>query len=492
MKAEQRSSCQGQYTKNRQTGFGVVTLGTGICQAQYMFLGLALTIVGTGMASTDPAAQPTEPLFPRLTGGPGRMAPDRVARHQKTRLQGAMVEAVARHGYAGTTLRELVTLAGVSKSTFYEHFESKQDCFLATFDEIVKQLSARVGEAYRAGGDFRERLVAGLAAFMNLAVEEPAAASLVAVESLTLGAAGVEHRERASRAFEELIQQSFDHSPGKRQVAPVTVRAIVAGIRGVTYRHLRNDRRAELPGLVEELADWALGYQEPDDEATQSAVAAASRSSEAAEGDEDGEGGQPGWDEPPDSQISRRTLTQRERIVRGAARVVVENGYAALSIPAISAAAGVSNQTFYEHFASKRDAFLAAFEILTGDALAVAGAAFAREEDHPAAIGAGLRALLEHVAGSELFARLAFFELPTAGPVALDRADAIFDSFSSYLEPGVAPSAIGGPLPRTVPEAIPFGIWAVIQHEIVEGRSDALPELAPDIARIVLASFNSV
>ena len=41
-----------------------------------------------------------------------------------------MVEAVARHGYAGTTLRELVRLAGVSKTTFYEHFDSKQECFL--------------------------------------------------------------------------------------------------------------------------------------------------------------------------------------------------------------------------------------------------------------------------------------------------------------------------------------------------------------------------
>ena len=91
-----------------------------------------------------------------------------------------MVEAVARHGYAGTTMRELVTLAGVSKSTFYEHFESKQGCFLATFDEIVEQVSARVGEAYRGGGDFRQRLVGGLGAFMNLAVDEPAAADTIA------------------------------------------------------------------------------------------------------------------------------------------------------------------------------------------------------------------------------------------------------------------------------------------------------------------------
>jgi AcrR family transcriptional regulator len=398
-----------------------------------------------------------------------------------------MVEAVARHGYAGTTLGELVTLAGVSKSTFYEHFESKQDCFLATFDEIVAQLSTRVGTAYRSGDDFREKLIAGLGAFMSVAVEEPAAASLATIDSLTLGVAGVEHRERASHAFEALIQQSFDHSPTPHRVSAMTVRAIVAGIRGVTYRRLRTGRREELPDLVEDLAEWALGYQAPDGEVTLSAVAAANRPSEPGEAGGELEDDRPGWDEPPDSRLSRRTLTQRERIVRGAARVVVANGYAALSIPAISATAGISNQTFYEHFASKRDAFLVAFDILAGEALAVGGTAFQREDDHAAAIGAGLRALLEHVAANELFARLAFFELPTAGPVALDRADATLDSFTAFLEPGDRPSQIDGPLPSAVLEAIPTGIWAVIQHEIVRGRSSALPELAPDIARIVIA-----
>jgi len=455
-----------------------------------MLVGLARTIVSVGMASTDPATRASEPLFPRLSGGPRKLAPDRVARHQKARLQGAMVEAVARHGYAGTTLRELVTLAGVSKSTFYEHFESKQDCFLSTFDEIVAQLGVRVGEAYRSGGDFRERLVAGLGAFMDLAVEEQAAASLAAVESLTLGAPGVEHRERASQAFEALIQQSFDSSPSGVQVSPVVVRAIVGGIRGVAYRRLRANRPQELPPLVEQLAGWALGYQQADGKATALAVAAAERPAGPPESAESSSEDVPGWEEPPDSRDSRRALTQRERILRGAARVVVDKGYAALSIPAISGAAGVSNQTFYENFDSKRDAFLAAFEILVGRALGVAAAAFAREGDRPEAIGAGLRALLEHIAANELFARLAFFELPTAGPVALDRADATLDSFAAFLEPGTVPSELGGPLPRTILEAIPSGIWAVIQHEIAHGRSAELPRLAPELTRIALAPFS--
>lgn len=401
-----------------------------------------------------------------------------------------MVEAVARHGYAGTTLRELVGLAGVSKSTFYEHFDSKQDCFLSTFDQIVAILSERVGEAYRSGGDFHERLLAALTAFMNLAVEEPAAAALTAVESLTLGVAGVAHRERASVGFEELVQQSFDHSPAEHEVSAATVRAIVAGIRGVAYRRIRAGQAEELPQLAEVLVDWALSYQHADSEAVARAAAAAALPS-AVELDSDEAEEKPGWEEPPDSRLSRATLTQRERIVRAAARVVVERGYEALSIPAISAAAGTSNQTFYEHFASKRDAFLGAFEILAAEALTYSAAAFQAAPDGPEAVGAGLRALSEYIAEHHTFARLAFFELPTAGPAALDRADAIMDAFTAFLKPGQAPSGIGGPVPGPVLEAIGTGIWSVIQHEIAHGRGEALPQLAPELSRITLAPLSA-
>jgi AcrR family transcriptional regulator len=465
--------------------------GLPLRQAEYMILRLALTIVGAGMASKDSAPQPTEPLFPRLASGPGQMAPEHVARHQKARLEGAMVEAVARHGFAGTTLRELVALAGVSRTTFYEHFESKQDCFLSTFDEIVAEVGERVGRAYREPEDFRARLVAGLAAFMDLAVEEPAAARLAAVESLTLGAAGVAHRERGSQAFELMIAQSFEHSPSPREVPAMTVRAIVAGIRGVVYRRLRAGRQEELPGLVGELVDWALRYQEPDSEAVARACAAAALpvATAATDAGVDSEGDieKPDWSEPPDSPRSRAELTQRERIVRAAARVVVEKGYEALSIPTISATAGTSNQTFYEHFRNKRETFIAAFEILSGELLAATAGAFAAAGGGPEAIGAGIRAMVEHIAANELFARLAFFELPTAGPAALDHADTAMDGFTAFLRPEALPGGLEGNLPSPILEAIGSGIWAAIQHEIAHGRKAELPEKAPEITRIALA-----
>jgi AcrR family transcriptional regulator len=410
-----------------------------------------------------------------------------VARHQRRRLEGAMVEAVAQHGFASTTIRELVTLAGVSKSTFYEHFEGKEDCFLATFDGIVASTLAEVREAYEQPREPRQRLLAGLARFMELVDENPDAIAFAAVDSLTLGAAAVSRREQAWAAFEEIAHTHFE-AAAEAEVSDLAMRAMLAGMTGVVYRRLREGRAADLPGLTESLIDWALSCVRPADEAVRAAAAAAAEPLPPPSGMTPHEE-PPGWQEPPDSPRSRSLLSQRERIVRAAARVVVDRGYQALSIPAISATAGTSNQTFYENFNSKRDALLAAYESLSGKAMALSSAALAAREG-PEAIGVALRTLTEHVAADETYARLAFFELPTAGPPALDRADETMDLLISFLEPGKAPQGVGTPASRLVLEATAAGIWFVIQREIAQDRLSTLPEKAPELAQLALSPLD--
>jgi AcrR family transcriptional regulator len=437
------------------------------------------------MASPDRAPQRTEPFFPAVAGDLRGLEPDQVARNQNQRLKAAMVEAVARHGYEGTTLRELVRLAGVSKSTFYEHFDSKQECFLATFDEIVSQLAARASGAYSEDGDLRERLAAALTVFMNLMVNEPEAARLATVESLALGEAGVAHREQGSAAFELMIHKSLEHSSSV-EVSPTTVRAIAAGFRGVVYRRLRTGGVDQLPGLVDDLVDWALEYRQPEGEAVRLAAAAAAEPASDSGAKDDST---LDWREPPGSPRSRTELTQRERIVRAIGQLVLERGYGMLSIPSISAKAGTSNQTFYEHFSNKREAFIATFDASAAEALVVTDAAFVAAGAGPEATGAAIRAILEHISRDELFARLTFFELQTAGPDALDRADATMDRFTAFLRPTIALKGAEMQAPDELLLAIGSGAWSVIQHELVAGRGESLPERAPELARIVLTPF---
>ncbi len=415
---------------------------------------------------------PTQPIFPRLASGPSKMDPAEVARNQRGRLQGAMVEAVRRHGFGETTLRELVSLAGVSKSTFYEHFRSKQDCFLSTFDDIILEVGNRVDAAFDEPGDLREKLLAGVSTLFEVMAEEQPAATLVTVESLTLGAAALPNRERAAAHFEELIRRGFEGSPSPHVVSALTVRGIVAGIRNTAYHHLREGRGGLLPAAAAPIVDWIVSFDRP-------VGPIARRCAEAAR--------RPVRLPPAPPEPDPETQDKRERIVSAATRLGFENGFEALSIPAISAAAGVSNQTFYDHFPGKLEAFLAGFDLLAAEAMQLIAEAAAAEEPGPDAVGAGFRALLDHAAANEVFARMAFFELPMAGPAALDQADRTLGGFTSFFSPQAVPH--DAEAPPVILKAITGGSWAVIQHEIAEGRRDQLPELAPEIVEFALAPF---
>ena len=395
---------------------------------------------------------------------------------------GAMVVAVARHGYPETSVDELVALAGVSKSSFYRHFEGKEQCFLATFDEIVAEAGERIGWAYRSQRGFRERLGAGLERCIEIVAEEPAAARLVLVDSLSLGTAATPHRNAAAGRLELMLRQSFDEAARPGAVSEVTVRGLGGGVRRVVFEWLRAEEPGPLNEHSDDLLEWMCGYLPAEGEATPAPPPPASASPEPAGGY--------AWD-PPDSPRSRATLSQRERLLRATAIVTAERGYSSLTVAAISATAGVSTQAFYEHFADKQEAFLAAFEMLSEPALGAAAAAFAGEREWAAGIAAGIAALLDWIAANELYARLAFLEQPAAGERLLAHGDEDIGAFTAFLDP----EALGATTPRKPPpvvaSAISGGAWAVIQHEVANGRRTSLPQLAPQLAEFVLTPFGA-
>ena len=91
----------------------------------------------SGEDGRRPSAGGVAPLYARLPHGPHRLDHKQVISHQRARIHGAMVEAVAENGYAGTSVRQVVGLAGVSRRSFYEQFPNKEECFLATYDVIA-------------------------------------------------------------------------------------------------------------------------------------------------------------------------------------------------------------------------------------------------------------------------------------------------------------------------------------------------------------------
>jgi AcrR family transcriptional regulator len=155
----------------------------------------------------------------------------------------AIVELVATHGYARTTVGGIAAQAGVSRTTFYEQFATKEDCFRAAYDAVAGQIVEAIAE--KAGGieDKREQLGAGIDAYLAWSAEHPAAAATFIVEIHTAGPEALEQRFQVLKRFCEVIDQNAPDTP------PSASMAVVVAIDAMAHDLIRRGKASELPKL---------------------------------------------------------------------------------------------------------------------------------------------------------------------------------------------------------------------------------------------------
>lgn len=175
------------------------------------------------------------------------------------------------------------------------------------------------------------------------------------------------------------------------------------------------------------------------------------------------------------------TESQRSRIHQAMIEVVAARGYPETRVVDVIGVAGVSRKTFYELFESKEDCFLAAYDVLLGNLLEEATAAFEVGSGSPWAerIAAALAALLAHLAAHPDEARFAIVEVLAAGPKALARRDAALRQFTGFLEPGRSKTSVE--LPGITSIAIAGGVNELLYSEILHGAVSRLPSRLPDL-----------
>lgn len=101
----------------------------------------------------------------------------------RVRLLEAAAEEFAGHGLAGANINRISVAAGLAKGTVYNYFPSKEALFLAVVQEACERVVRHAGRL--APATTRERLLAVLAADVELARENEAFARVMAREALS-------------------------------------------------------------------------------------------------------------------------------------------------------------------------------------------------------------------------------------------------------------------------------------------------------------------
>jgi AcrR family transcriptional regulator len=194
----------------------------------------------------------------RFPAGVRTLPADLVRAIQRERMIAAMLVTVNELGYRTLTVQDVLGRAGVSRPTFYEQFEDKEDCFLAAFDAATARMRKRLDAALAGAGDgWRDRLRDGLRALLRFVAEDPDAARTLIVEARASSPAGLRRRDELLDGFAARIDADA-RSSLQNPPSAIAAAGVVGGIESVLYARLQKDETADLESLLPSLMYFAV------------------------------------------------------------------------------------------------------------------------------------------------------------------------------------------------------------------------------------------
>jgi AcrR family transcriptional regulator len=164
-----------------------------------------------------------------------------VAEIQRVRMLAAALHAIDRNGCARFTVSQVIARAKVSRKTFYDVFEDREDCFVALFAQGLERAGERAGAACAAQDGWREGVRAGLAEMLRFIEEEPLLARLCVVEALAAGPRVLELRDRALVRLQRTIErgaQAGTRAAGLGDCSAVTAEGTIGAVFAIIYARL--------------------------------------------------------------------------------------------------------------------------------------------------------------------------------------------------------------------------------------------------------------
>jgi AcrR family transcriptional regulator len=407
-------------------------------------------------------------------------------RSQRERILLAMAAIASAEGYAATTIAKLIADAGISRPTFYEHFDGKEACFLAA----QRQVSADLLEQVRmevARGKPAQAADSAVRCLVDFARCRPERARLLLWEPFEAGPAAIEERDRVIDAIAGAIDRAQARCEPWTKAADLPSLALVGAAFWLLAQKLRNGK-GELRDLADGIADWSRRYERPLAEHRWRTVdpgPPAPRSPVVPELPSipplPGVSGNSGM------RRAQMESMHRERILHATALVASRRGWTATSATEIMAEAQIDKRVFYSAFANKQAAFVAAHELGYQQTLAVTARAFFSAGTWPERVWEGLLAATHFHAAHPTLCHLLYLRPYITDRRAIERIDQTHVAFTIFQQEGDRLAA--DPLDETAMQAVVAAGSEIVFLCLREGRSEQIPLMMPLLAYLCLAPY---
>jgi AcrR family transcriptional regulator len=200
---------------------------------------------------------------PRAKSAPGpeatvRSSQDAATNEQQSRILRATQQTIAEHGYAASTVTEIIARAGISSKTFYKHFADKLDAALALMHLIVDEATSRIENSIDRHAPWPERVYSSLEFLLALLAENPQIARFVVVEIQAAGPRALADYHRLLRQYASSLEPRATEMSGRLQSRPGVADQIAGAISQLLYDNIVTSQIADLPDLLPDLTEIAL------------------------------------------------------------------------------------------------------------------------------------------------------------------------------------------------------------------------------------------
>jgi AcrR family transcriptional regulator len=208
-----------------------------------------------------------------ITKRPNSVHPSRLARTprrgsaqvsevQRARMLSSAAAVVSEHGYGQMSVARVTAGARVSRRTFYDVFEDREDCFLALFDDALSRLSESVVSAYEREKSWREKVRAGLVTLLVCLDEQPEVASLLVMDALQAGPRVLQRRAEILGRLGMVLDRGGWKAKSAKGLPELTGEGVVGAVFSVIHTRLLADYAGSLVELLNPLMGMiVLPYQ---------------------------------------------------------------------------------------------------------------------------------------------------------------------------------------------------------------------------------------
>jgi AcrR family transcriptional regulator/DNA-binding MarR family transcriptional regulator len=183
--------------------------------------------------------------------GDGR-AREHVGEIQRTRILLAMAEVACERGAGDVSVVHVVERAGVSRRTFYELFEDREDCLLAAIEAAMARARWYMSTEYDPSAAWAERVRCALTGALRFLEHEPALGRLLVVESTGAGGKARGMRDATFASLVAAVEEGHEEL-GDGTSDRLTAEGVVGGVASVIYGRLVSGECKRLVDLVNPL-----------------------------------------------------------------------------------------------------------------------------------------------------------------------------------------------------------------------------------------------